>query len=935
MATRNDGPTELLPRGQPLILVLPNTAELPSVYLNGIYTTERGYLYWTGRSLQHAGCLPEEEHPNKMLKIWTPANLKPMSPNPSFANNWTSHDHYRQYLMDNHSATQHRTAGIYIESEHGRCINYRLTIVGAKANFTVQTPQPIRTHLANHNIKNIPKMMIGSINPNHMRFKGGRDFTDWMNLHQMNIHFKKHGVPNAAHRQIYCRLRTHCRDSNCFKLKMQVEYIIVPDGESPNGLTQQQLELLDSSGARTLNLWTSSDTIKWDQTYPTQEGTFNIKTPIPVVSEKYPETNIKPSEWTLRRIAYDPYYRGRCGVNLRTYEGMISWLQNKDRTYVFGPNIPTLIMPEIPQHPEGFAQNNPVREMPGDEDGPYEDSIWSSWKNINPKFNSYTIGYNRSPAPSEASTSSNSSKQRGRPALPAPEPMEVDNETDNNQHMETEGANTNNQNNTNTNGSNTDGKKQNNKRPHKPTKHSGARTKIRKNTKNQSVSRNNTNTANTGDNQIAGSTENPNTKPDANTERENSSEADTDGNKQDNEGDSNTHKLSVGLDMNNTETEKEKPKSKPRQHDRKRDIDPGKQTKTKGLITTAKGKYETQRDYTGLTQHYQDTVPNLEEGGAEILAKLTQASVAYNTAKTQRSIKNTIEKIFPDRQNMFTNNKPGDQLAIITRLVQRGYKKKTILAYIQNYESIVRDCGGTQHPKPQNLKQVIKGLTNLAHNPAEQIAYTARKAYSIEALQLVAIRGIQLIKVTKDWSPYKCALYRAVILTLFYGRLRSAEALASKSGEYDMMTELLMADVVFNRDSGNQITHVTLHLRSCKYQEQTGALVVIPKVRGKKHCPVRALWVYIKYRNEKTTDPNLPLFLTEHLWTKGASKPDTSQPGILTNTRFRKDTVAIVRELAKVYPTVSEDFQYLTNHSLRAGISTELQKLENLPESIR
>ena len=159
-----------------------------------------------------------------------------------------------------------------------------------------------------------------------------------------------------------------------------------------------------------------------------------------------------------------------------------------------------------------------------------------------------------------------------------------------------------------------------------------------------------------------------------------------------------------------------------------------------------------------------------------------------------------------------------------------------------SYKRIVIDSGGQVYPDPPELKHIMKGLDNLAHNPAARIANNARKAYSLEALTLVGIKGVELMIKNKGWSEYKSALYRAVILTLFFGRLRSAEALGKKTDEYDLLSNLLMSDVVFTKDpQTKKITHATLHLREAKFQEETGAL---GKQKTKTNPRVKLTQVY-------------------------------------------------------------------------------------------
>ena len=116
-------------------------------------------------------------------------------------------------------------------------------------------------------------------------------------------------------------------------------------------------------------------------------------------------------------------------------------------------------------------------------------------------------------------------------------------------------------------------------------------------------------------------------------------------------------------------------------------------------------------------------------------------------------------------------------------------------------------------------------------------------------------------------------------------------------------------------------------------------MVVIPRLHGKKYCPVRCLIKYLKLRNSLIQDEevsnNLPLLLTESLWAPGAHKADKSQPGFYTKSRFSKDTVAAIKILTVHIPSVAAFTATLKTHSLRAGIPTALQKFKNIPQDLQ
>ena len=350
----------------------------------------------------------------------------------------------------------------------------------------------------------------------------------------------------------------------------------------------------------------------------------------------------------------------------------------------------------------------------------------------------------------------------------------------------------------------------------------------------------------------------------------------------------------------------------------------------RGLIVTANGKYDKGPpiNYPHLTQSLQNSLPDATKSQAEILARLTMASTTNNTYRAQSSIQRTILKLFPDRPTLFADTKPGDQLVILSRLIEAGYKYNTAATYIKAYDSIVALHGGQIHPRLPQHRRILTGLHNMDHNPTAAIADKKRKAYSMEALQLVAQLGVHLMKKAKKWTDYQVTLYRATILTLFYGRLRSNEALGKTNYSYDLYTSLLSGDVLLDEKPDTAL----LLLRSAKYQELQGALVAIPALNI-DNCPVKALKKYAKYRARLTDNNQLPFFLTETRWAHGDSKP-TLQAGVYTAAKFARDTKAVVAELVKHRPRLKQCMSFLVTHSLRSGVPTELQD-KDIPKEIR
>ena len=200
--------------------------------------------------------------------------------------------------------------------------------------------------------------------------------------------------------------------------------------------------------------------------------------------------------------------------------------------------------------------------------------------------------------------------------------------------------------------------------------------------------------------------------------------------------------------------------------------DPGKTKPIATLTITAAGKYGQQTNTAPLADHFGKLLPDLQPAGALLLAKATHAGLTAKTTRTYDSIAKTILKLFPERQDILVNTRYGDQLLIVARMLQAGKKPATVRSYMAAYDSIILNRGGVKQPRPPELDRVLKGLGNLSHNPAQAVVSAKRQAYSVEALHLLAIRGVDLLVNCKKWTKYQGALFRSVMLTLFYGRMR-------------------------------------------------------------------------------------------------------------------------------------------------------------------
>ena len=630
-----------------------------------------------------------------------------------------------------------------------------------------------------HGCKNFPLTMSAIVKPEHVRFRASRNFSRWKHLEALGFNSNGIQIPEPVLHQIYGRFKLFSPDPKNFHLRLGVEFVIIPRHLSARGLTQQLQEILDSSGLRRFTLWKDTASYIWDEVFPVIRGVYNITFPVPVIKETYPETDLKPSEWTLRRIVYDILLRSVAGAEHANLTTSNDWFDDPRRTYVHNLK-PTLIVPPIPQLPHNYPY--PTRELPGDLSGPYDPThYYNPGPSSNPVFEIQFPRFDQDKA---------------------------------------------------------------------------------------------------GDSSPDGSPE----------------------------------------------------KSRKVQDSRQTATDPGKSNTV--IEVTACGKYSATRDTTGLKQKFTKIAPEIREDEAEVLAKLTQASIANKTATVHKSIQNRIQLLFPERINMFHNNKRSDPLVIVARMAANGYKEKTIISYLASYDKIVANNGGTTFTRLPEMKAVIRGLHNTNHNPAKEIGKPARQAYSIEALMLVSQRAAEMMLHAGKWTKYRYTLYRAVILTLFFGRLRSAEVLCEKNDNYDLLTNLLASDLVITRDdkTGKPET-ATLLLRSAKYKEKTGALVVIPAL-NKPYCPVKALTKYLKARNRITSNQQLPLFLTDELWRQRTNQP-VKTPGLYTQSAFRRNTKDAITLLVQQYKELQPVMQYLQTHSLRAGLPTELQSIENIPEEIR
>ena len=113
-------------------------------------------------------------------------------------------------------------------------------------------------------------------------------------------------------------------------------------------------------------------------------------------------------------------------------------------------------------------------------------------------------------------------------------------------------------------------------------------------------------------------------------------------------------------------------------------------------------------------------------------------------------------------------------------------------------------------------------------------------------------------------------------------------------------------------------------------------MVVVVAQGNKKTCPVRALQRYLILRTARvSSNTSLPVFMTEFLHVAGSSAPCRQSPGFYTQSRYRKDVETAVKQLTESRPNLKPVFKWLVVHSLRSGLPTTLQDIEDLPEDVQ
>ena len=284
------------------------------------------------------------------------------------------------------------------------------------------------------------------------------------------------------------------------------------------------------------------------------------------------------------------------------------------------------------------------------------------------------------------------------------------------------------------------------------------------------------------------------------------------------------------------------------------------------------------------------------------------ASIANTTASNYKSVKNKFLKVFPER-NCLQDPKFGDEVLLLVRLLQSpGLKTKTVKQYMKCYKTLVLMEGATPVPDFPHYKQLLKGLTNISHNPIAFVASSHRKAYCLSSLRIMG----HAITLT-DWSDFKKQVVFTTLLLAFWGRLRLSEILSSSALTFKPMNAFLKNDLRFiMADDSEESEGLQLWIRHAKVPDPAGVLVEIPPAQDVPDlCPVKAIKKYLKMRDKVLINGEYPLLLddTGFIFTK------------------RKFGECIQQAIDKLDPNYRVAFNDLKGHSLRSGVPTALQKL--------
>ena len=332
--------------------------------------------------------------------------------------------------------------------------------------------------------------------------------------------------------------------------------------------------------------------------------------------------------------------------------------------------------------------------------------------------------------------------------------------------------------------------------------------------------------------------------------------------------------------------------------------------KNKNIRALAGSKYDREAKFSALSKAKLKAAlpPEATYGDVETLQQVLSASIANTTALNYKYVRNKFLKVFPER-NCLQDPQFGDDVLLLGRLLKSpGLKKKTVKQYLKCLKTLILMEGAVPAPDFPHYKQLMKGLTNISHDPMAFVASSHRKAYCLSSLRIMG----HAIKLT-NWSKLRKQAVYTTMLLAFWGRLRLSEILCSSAITFKPSNAFLHNDLLFIKANNNEnIEGLQLWIRHAKVPDPSGALVEIPRADELPNlCPVRAVKKYLKMREKLTRNGETPLLLD-----------DTGF--IFTKKKFRE---CIQQAIDKLDPAHRDAFKDLKGHSLRSGVPTALQKL--------
>ena len=330
-------------------------------------------LYYTNPGLLHQAVIPITNDRDQLMRVWCLDFLQAGTRKEVQYESWHSIETYRYNLQTRAIEDNRRKAGIIMQTDRGVIEKYQIVVAGQEFRVNQITPGPIRQLIEEHG-QLVPDRWGGILRLPEVVLYENQVYGPWMQLHRIGINPLRIMVPQHILSQVWCRYRITNRGDKVSSMRLEIEGFIVKrdPGEKAKATMRTDVEqLLRSSAAPTFLIWTSSVTFQWDVSYPIVPSHFTTRWPVPVVCEKLPGCNLRPSEFASRRTAHDVFYKAGWGYQFDELKQCEEWLNNPFRRY-HQNKIPTLITPAF--DPVHFDLNIPGRRSnPGDPKGSEND----------------------------------------------------------------------------------------------------------------------------------------------------------------------------------------------------------------------------------------------------------------------------------------------------------------------------------------------------------------------------------------------------------------------------------------------------------------------------------------------------------------------------------------------------------------------------------